>query len=63
MMEEFSWFWAVALLAIAIYCVAQAIRDFRARHYVWAAAAALSALVIFCTPIKTRAVKIDLPAP
>lgn len=55
-------FWSIALLGVIVFCVAQAVRDFRARRYAWAIAAALSALVVMTVPIKTHAVKIDLPA-
>jgi hypothetical protein len=60
--ESSPWFWSFALVAVVIYCGTQAVRDFRAKRYAWAVAAALSAAVILCVPIKTHAVKIDLPA-
>jgi hypothetical protein len=49
------------MAAVTIYCIVQAIRDFRAKQFAWAAAAALSAAVLLSIPIKTHAVKIDLP--
>lgn len=56
-----SWFWTAASTAILAYCVAQAVRDFRARRYGWAAAAAASAALLLLMPVQTPAVKIDLP--
>lgn len=56
-----SWFWIAALLAATLTCIAQAVRDFRAKHYGWAAAAAASAAVLLTVPFPTHAVKIDLP--
>lgn len=57
-----SWFWMAALAAVMLYCVVQAIRDFRAKQYVWAVVAAISAAVLASMPIKSQAVKFDLPA-
>jgi len=61
MMYHPSWFWMGALSAVTVYCVAQAVRDFRAKRYLWAAAAALSAGVLLTMPVATHAVKVDLP--
>ncbi len=58
---ENSWFWMAASTAVLVYCVAQAIRDFRAKHYAWAAAAAAAAALLLTMPVQTHAVKIDLP--
>lgn len=57
-----SWFWMAALLAVTVYCLAQAIRDFRAKRYAWATAAACSSALLLTMPFPTHAVKIDLPA-
>ncbi|MBA4089572.1 MAG: hypothetical protein C0494_03125 [Sphingobium sp.] len=59
---EISEFWFVVLLAVAPFCVVQAVRDIRTKNYVWGAAAAIAAALILAMPIKTHAVKIDLPA-
>lgn len=56
-----SWFWMAALGAVAIYCVVQAVRDFRAKRFAWAAAAAVSAALLLMMPVQTHAVKIELP--
>ena len=56
-------FSTAALGAVVIYCVAQAVRDFRAKHYWWALAAAVAAIVLASIPIKTHVVKVDIPAP
>lgn len=53
--------WTVALLGVIIYCVIQAVRDFRTKRYAWAMAAALSAAVLACMPIEGQKVTIDLP--
>lgn len=54
--------WNVAALAAAIYCIAKAVIDLRARRYVWGIIGLLSAVVFLTTPIQTHAVKVDLPA-
>lgn len=59
---ENSWFSMAALTAVIVYCVAQAVRDFRAKRHVWGAAAAVAALLLLTMPVQTHAVKIDLPA-
>jgi len=51
-----------ALLAIAIYCIWQAIRDYRRGNYAMAVAGAICAALSLLVPIQTHAVKIDLPA-
>ena len=60
-MNEFNLFWAAALIFSAFYCIAQAIRDIKAKNYIWAAAAAASAAALLLVPIKTHAIKVDLP--
>ncbi|HEY0623805.1 hypothetical protein [Sphingomonas sp.] len=57
-----SWFWRAALTAVIVYCVAQAVRDLRAKRYAWAAAAVIAAALLLIMPVQTHAVKIDLPA-
>lgn len=65
MIDSSPWFWSFALVGVIIYCSAQAIRDFRGKRYIWAAAGTLAAAAILCVPITitTQAVKIDLPGP
>lgn len=53
--------WNFAALAAAIYCIAKAVIDLRARRYVWGIVGLLSAAVFLLTPIQTHAVKVDLP--
>jgi hypothetical protein len=60
-MNDPSWFWIAALTAVTIYCIVQAVRDFRAKRYAWAAAAAISAALLTTMPIKSHAVKVGLP--
>lgn len=52
-----------ALGAVVIYCVVQAVRDFRAKYYAWALAAVVAAIVLATIPIKPHVVKVDIPAP
>ena len=54
--------WAWALLAVAIYCATQAVRDFRRGNHAMAAAGAACALVLLLIPIQSQAIKLDLPA-
>lgn len=61
-MNDLSWLWMVALSAVTIYCIVQAVRDFRAKRYAWAAVAAICAVLLLTMPIQSHAVKIDLPA-
>jgi len=60
-MNDPGWFWISALTAVIIYCVVQAVRDFRAKRYAWALAAMLSAVILMAMPMKSHAIKIDLP--
>jgi len=60
-MSTSGWFWTTALAAVAVYCAVQAVRDFRAKRYAWAAAAAISAVLLLTMPMQSHAVKIDLP--
>jgi hypothetical protein len=54
--------WNIGALAAAIYCIAKAVIDLRARRYGWGIVGLLSAVVFLMTPIQTHAVKVDLPA-
>jgi hypothetical protein len=56
-----AWFWIAALSVVIVYCAIQAFRDFKAKNYAWAAAAAICAVILVTMPIKTHAIKIDLP--
>jgi hypothetical protein len=53
--------WNFAAFAAGIYCMAKAVIDLRTRKYVWGIIGLLSAVVFLVTPVKTHAVKIDLP--
>jgi uncharacterized membrane protein YjjB (DUF3815 family) len=55
--------WPFLLLLVAIYCIARAVFDVRQKKYVWAAFGLLSAAAIFLMPMKSHAIKVDLPAP
>jgi hypothetical protein len=54
--------WNFAALGAAIYCIAKAVIDLRARRYAWGIVGLASAAVFLLTPIQIHAVKIDLPA-
>lgn len=54
--------WSIAALTAAIYCIAKAVIDLRARRFMWAIVGILGAVIFMLTPIQTRAVKADLPA-
>ena len=54
-------FWAGALLLVAVYCLVQAIRDIRSKHYAMAALGFLCAALLLLMPIRSEAVKLDLP--
>ena len=56
-----SLFWAVALLLVAVYCLVQAVRDVRGRHYAMAAFGFLCAALLLLMPIRSQVVKLDLP--
>ena len=53
--------WSLGLLAVAIYCISQAIRDYRRGNYAMAVAGAAGAALVLLMPIQTHAVKVDLP--
>jgi hypothetical protein len=54
-------FWTAALLLIAVYCLVQAIRDIRGKHYAMAALGFLCAALLLLMPIRSQVVKLDLP--
>jgi hypothetical protein len=56
-----SVFWIAAVAWITIYCAAQAVRDFRAKRYGWAIAAALSTALLISMPFPTHSITINLP--
>jgi hypothetical protein len=55
--------WIAVLLAVCIYCAAQAVRDFRKGNYAMAAAGAACVAMLLLIPIQSHAIKLDLPAP
>ena len=54
--------WGGALLLVAVYCLVQAVRDVRAKHYAMAALGFLCAALLLLMPIRSQVVKLDLPA-
>ncbi|MFG6282230.1 hypothetical protein [Sphingomonas sp. S6] len=51
----------IAILIPALYCLARAINDLRARRYGWGLTGLFSAALLLLTPIPTNVVKVDLP--
>ena len=54
--------WSGVFLAITLYCIWQAIRDFRQRKYVMSTAGAVCAvlLVIMPVPMTAHMIKLDM---
>jgi hypothetical protein len=48
-------------LFVILYCLVQAIRDYKRRNFVWAGIGVLCAIGLLAMPIETHAVRIDLP--
>lgn len=55
-------FWMLAMGVVGIFCIAQAVRDFRAGNRLWAAAALICAALVLLTPIRANLVSADVPA-
>ena len=58
-----DWWWIWVLPLVAVYCLVQAVRDFRRKQYVATAIGAALAVAIMFVPIQTHAVTVDLPQP
>lgn len=52
--------WPWIELLVGLYCLAQAVRDFRRHAYAWAVLGLLCAAALPLTPIQTHAVKLDI---
>jgi hypothetical protein len=50
----------IIMLLVGVLCLAQAIRDFRRKGYVWAALDIAAVLALVLMPIPTHAVVVDL---
>lgn len=61
-MNELSWLSIAGPAAALIFCIVQAVRDFRAKRYAWSAAATICAGLLLAMPVETHTVKIDYPA-
>jgi hypothetical protein len=61
MIDDGMTWWLLASGAAAIYCIVRAIFDLRQKRYMWGVLGLISAAVLLLTPVKTHAVKIDLP--
>ena len=57
------WLWTLAVLMAALFCIARAVVDLRARKYGWGLLGLVSAAIFLLVPIQTHAVKYDLPPP
>lgn len=55
------WFWFLGLPVVAVYCICQAVRDFRRGERAMGLLGAVCAGLILLMPIKTHAVKVTLP--
>ena len=53
--------WIAIVALVSIYCVAQAIRDFRRGDRLMAVIGLFCVLALCLTPIQTDAFKLDLP--
>jgi hypothetical protein len=53
--------WTFALTAVIIYCIWQAVRDFRRGERAMGLFGAVCAGVLMMLPIQSQAIKIDLP--
>jgi hypothetical protein len=53
--------WMLLMLLVAAYCIVQIVRDYRRGDHVMAVAGLACVLLLLLTPIKTHAVKLDLP--
>ena len=53
--------WTFVPFLAGIYCLYQAVRDYRRRDYVMAACGAACMFLLWAMPIPSHAVKIDLP--
>ena len=52
----------VALVAVAsVFCIVRGIVDLRARRFVWGGLGVMIGLIILCVPVRTHAIKVDLP--
>ena len=52
--------WMLVPLLVGLYCLVQAVRDFRRRNYVLTAIGAACVILLWTMPIQTHAVKYDL---
>ncbi len=53
--------WSLAMLAVAVYCICQAVRDFRRGERAMGLFGAVCAGFILFMPVQTHAARIDLP--
>jgi len=52
--------WSVILLVVAVYCLVQIVRDFRARNYPMAVFGCICLGLLLLMPIQADAFKLDL---
>ena len=58
-----DWLYPVLLLGVAAFCLVQAIRDYRRKHYVWAVLSLACTALLLLMPFPTHSVAVDLPRP
>ena len=61
MTAEMVMIWTLVLLLVGIYCIVQAVRDFRRRNYLLAAIGAACVVALWTLPNKNAVIKVDLP--
>ncbi len=55
--------WPWIGLAVGLFCIVRGIVDVRDRRYLWGGLGIFAGLILLLTPIRTHAVKLDLPPP
>ncbi len=55
--------WLLTPVLVGIYCVIQAVRDYRRGNHVLAAIGAACVVLLLTLPIESNVIKLDLPAP
>lgn len=56
-----SMLWPWLLLLVAVYCVVQIVRDYRAKNYTMAIVGIFCLILLLFTPLQSHAVKLDIP--
>jgi hypothetical protein len=54
--------WPWMLLLVAVYCLVQVVRDYRAGNYIMAVAGAICFALLAFVPIQSNVIKVDILA-